>query len=100
MDKHALAALRENRRNDGEIVRKAPFGDWCGLAVAASAGNNAGSRCRGFVAPCVLTSQDFRCTEARCSVFVLMSITTVDYEDIGDNYNLCSLAVAIAKIPE
>jgi hypothetical protein len=59
---------------------------------AASAGNYAGSRCRGFVAPGVLASEDFRCTEARYSVFVLMPVTTVDCVDIGDNYTLSQLS--------
>ncbi len=56
------------------------------------AGNYAGSRCRGLVAPGVLTTWDFRCTLAGCSVCVLMSIAPVDYEDIGDNSTLSQLS--------
>ena len=61
-------------------------------AGATSAGNYAESRCRGFVAPGVLTSSDFRCAETISSAFVPMSVTTVDCVDIGDNHSLSQLS--------
>ena len=73
-------------------IRRCRHCGWIARAGAASAGKNAGSRCRGYVASGVLTSPGFPCTEARRSVFVQIPITPVDYEENGDNYTLSQLS--------